>query len=284
MQTLTKLIKGHVDGLKQQMVNRELVRELGRDAKTKVRINETLMGLLLLLDTIQLSFAPEEAVKDGEISNENLSLEEGEGKINTPHIDVGQEASEHENNESFSKVEIIANDMYEENSPEEKDIQPSEETRGEEKASVAIKDEGEYHSVEDVVVESEEFIDKSQDALNIIAKLAIEGEDYILNYNEAFDTSVGGLSIRGESSDFTEEEKAIGSSPKVEGNLCLIEISMEEGDSTTVEEKDVFNSMAKAEVLNKSFKAFQTPQTLMAFAFHFETQFPPWQRGNSVIF
>eukprot|EP01018_Ginkgo_biloba_P015335 Gb_29785 [translate_table: standard] len=396
MQPLIKLrqiakIKGRVDELKQQMANPELVRELGREAKTKVRINETLMGLLLQLDTIQglhpmvrdvrksvarelvemqekldalahqpinnntfqqaseetpsvkesqeanenvreefnrtspdsahlspntevlkdgqgvrdensfaqaalesseknegmqLSSAPEEAVIDGEISDENLSMEEGAGKINTPRIDVGQEASEHENNESVSKAgkmesqelghayteeakgdaemesnaeppsqtnsnaiaETIANDMYEENSPEGREIQPSEGTRGEENASVAIKVEGEYHSLADVAVQSEEFVGKSQDALNPTAELAIEGEDCVLNCNEASDAAVGELAIRGESAYFTEEEKAFGSSPKAEGNLCLAEASVEEGDLEAVEEKDAINSMAGAEV------------------------------------
>eukprot|EP01018_Ginkgo_biloba_P026232 Gb_07713 [translate_table: standard] len=357
-------------GEKVEMANPELIRELGRDAKTKVRINETLMGLLLQLDTIQEiyctgaggdvgelnalahpltnnntfqqaseetpsvkesqeanenllnplrkmkewpSSALEEAVKDGEISDENLSMEKGVGKIDTPHIDVAHEASEHENNESFSKAgkmesqelshayteeakgdaemesnpeppsqtnsnaiaKTIVNDMYEKNSPEGKEIQPLAVTRREENASVAIKDEGEYHSVAAVAVQSEEFIDKSQDALNTTAKLAIEGEDYVMNCNETSDIAVGGLAIIGESSDFAEEEKAIGSSPKAEGNLCLAEASMEEGDSTVVEEKDVFNSMAGFVVPNKSFKAFQVPQTLTAFAFRFEAQFPP---------
>eukprot|EP01018_Ginkgo_biloba_P003211 Gb_06360 [translate_table: standard] len=42
--------------------------------------------------------------EDGQISDENLSMEEGVEKIDTSHIDVRQEVSEYENNESVFKA------------------------------------------------------------------------------------------------------------------------------------------------------------------------------------
>ena len=47
-------IRGHVEELRQQMLSPEFVRELSRDSKSRGRFNETLMGLLLQLDTIQV--------------------------------------------------------------------------------------------------------------------------------------------------------------------------------------------------------------------------------------
>eukprot|EP01018_Ginkgo_biloba_P031704 Gb_36019 [translate_table: standard] len=102
---------------------------------------------------------------------------------------------------------------------------------------------------------SEVTVTKIEDLHRLFDKMSkrnggriLEGEDYALIYNEASNTTTAGLSIGCKSSDFTKEEKAIGSSPKSKENLCVAETSVEEGDLMTVEEKDAFNSLAGTEV------------------------------------
>eukprot|EP01018_Ginkgo_biloba_P017952 Gb_17309 [translate_table: standard] len=189
------------------MVNPELVRELGREAKTKGKINETLMRLLLQLDTIQglhpmaalesseknegmqLSSTLKEVIIDAKISNENLSMEEGAGKMES------QELGHAYTEEAKGDVEMESNpeppsktnyNWFKESNEVEKQI-----SEGDHEPTTLVEEVAKEIKARDILVKQIE--DEEEKHISKVKKLIVGGKDIVMgsvsSVNDSLSTS-----------------------------------------------------------------------------------------------